>query len=118
MRRRWRSAESLRRIPANAVRTSPMGKLRRRHFTILGQYGLFERPFLYLAVQLNKLVHRWAFYLESRQVFEHAIDHAIPFRKAGNTNIFEVDDPEIGRCAITLRRGTSAFAVFAACILR
>ncbi len=95
-----------------------MGKLRRRHFTILGQYGLLQRPVLYLAVELNKLVHRLAFYLESRQVFEYAIDHAIRFRKAGNTNVFEIDDPDIGRCELTLRRGTSDFAVFADCILK
>jgi FkbM family methyltransferase len=101
-----------------------MGRVRPRHFRILFQYGAAEGVLLFIAVQLNKLagrlnalVRRWAFFYESRKVFEHAIDHAISFRKVGRSNIFALHDPEIGKCEVTLRRATSDFAVFDQCLL-
>jgi len=92
--------------------------LPKRHLKILAQYGPLERLALFAAVRMGRwLGSGGASYLESKRVFDHAFAEGYEFHRQGDRNLVEMNDPEIGPCRVTLRRGTSDFAVFVQCLV-
>src|SRR6266540_910363 len=90
----------------------------KRHLKILAQYRPLQRLALLAAVRMGRwLDGRGAFYLESKRVFDHAFAEGYEFHRRGDRNLLEMHDPEIGPCRVTLRRGTSDFAVFVQCLI-
>src|SRR2546425_631059 len=90
----------------------------KRHLKILAQYRPLERLVLFAAVRMGRWVDgRGACYLESKRVFDHAFAEGYEFHRLGDGNVLEMHDPDVGPCRVTLRRGTSDFAVFVQCLV-